>query len=286
MLQRLGMAQELLYPLATVAASGSCYHFLAHLFQSSKSSPCHRAAVNKIISSGHASITTLVSMYALVEASRNQAVSEEPTAPPPSSAGLLDDSHNPLIQDRDVLCNILTAWEAGYLIYDTLALISLERWSSPPPGLPLIHAIQTAFRNSPIVILHHVMLASALVCLQIYVSRQREKGIRIIAAFLLMNASTPFMHVRWWGRKRGKQSLSLGLDLAFILAFAASRFGPVMWVMHEYGKHHRISGLEAWGWLRRPCFAGMAGLVGMNGVWWLLMIRGLLRRRLKAGKKS
>ena len=41
---------------------------------------------------------------------------------------------------------------------------------------------------------HQLYLGSAFVVLQAYIAQEREKGILIIVAMLLMNASSPFGH--------------------------------------------------------------------------------------------
>ncbi|KAJ2895322.1 hypothetical protein MKZ38_006700 [Zalerion maritima] len=272
-------------PIGTVAASTAFYHALSRLLTSSDTSPSRRAAVNKGISAGHAAVTAILALHAVASTSRRQEGARNHEEKPSHGSEWLDDSRNPLIQERDHLSNTLTAWEAGYLIYDTLALVLLENGGSYLTGgySRILDSITKAFQRSPAFMIHHILLASGLVYLQTYIAKQQEKGIRIITALILMNASTPLLHARWWARKTGTPTGTL--DVAFVAVFAASRFGPIWWVMQEYGRYHGMSAMEAWKWLRRPCRAGMVGLFGMNAIWWAMLVKGLLIRnqRLRKG---
>lgn len=268
------------YPFSTVALSATTYHVAASYFLPSNASRAERDIVNKVVSAGHAALTTILSLCAVLRASqRARPTAEHTNMSQPLSGEYLDDSHNPFIQDRDLLSSSLTAWETGYLVYDTLALVLLNNSSNG-----LLAAIRKTFRNSPDFLFHHLLLATGLMYLQTYIARQRDKGIRIVVTLLLMNASNPLLHMRWWARRQGKPSRAL--DLAFLITFAASRFGPLAWVMYEYGKYHDMGAFEAWKWLRKPCQAGMVGLFSMNAIWWLLLVKGIVMKSLKQRKKA
>lgn len=217
----------------------------------------------KAISASHSALVTILAAVALRQ--RNWRLPDEAVPLASWRSENLDDSANPMIQGRSRLANIVTAWEAGYLLYDTWAMTY---------ALPRsVH-----LRPSRVLVSHHVLIASGLLCLQLYVARGRERGVRIILAFLLMNASNPLLHARWWARKSNRASkLS---EAVFLATFAALRFGIVAWVLRQYGAYHRLGPLEVFGYLRTPCKAGTGTLVGLNAVWWSWMCKNFIRRCL------
>jgi hypothetical protein len=239
------------------------------------SSTFHAQVQNRAISAGHAILTTLLACSVL----RQDKWLFSDTAPARLSPvlrpdGNLDDSDNHLIRGCSRLANAITSWETGYLLYDTWALI---RPSGDAPA-----SLTQAARRSPVLLGHHLSLAAALLVLQVYIARGRERGIWIIVAFLLMNASNPLLHARWWTRRTGRHSRLL--ETVFALTFALSRFGLVAWVLGRYGAHHGLGALAAYRRLRIPCQLGTGALVGLNALWWLALVRGIFARR--SGKRS
>ena len=211
----------------------------------------------RLISSIHALFTTTAVLYTLAQ---NWAI--DPAAPTtPINQNFLNDSQNPLIHGKSHLANSITAWETGYLLYDTIVLLS------------------TSQRNDPTILAHHISLLCALGYLQLYIAKGKERGMGIIVSLLLMNASNPVLHWRWWKRKRDVKA-----DVVFAVAFAACRFGTVWYVLREYGRFHGIGPLEALWRQRVVCQVGTGALVVANGFWWVLLVRGMVRRAFKDGK--
>ena len=188
----------------------------------------------------------------------------------------LDDSENPLIQDQSNFANALTAWETGYLVYDTWVLVHSVHAGSESS---YYQSILQAAKTQPAGFGHHIALSCAFLVLQRYIHLGRERGIWIICALMLMNASTPVLHARWWARQQGSSSKTW--DAVFAAAFATCRFGTVAWVLRTYGYYHGLGAWESYRKLRIPCQTGTGALVGLNALWWVALTTGMVRRGLK-----
>jgi hypothetical protein len=259
-------------PYLIVSLSAASYAGLFQWLQhgSKDSRPSSVQSIIKAISAGHSGVMTLLVLYAL-----KPSLWHTDTKQTSDDVNLnYDDSTNPLIVAQSRLANNLSAWETGYLIYDTCLLV-LQ--TSPKPTSNLAAAVGRAARKSPALLLHHAGLAVALLVLQVYISHGRERGMWIIMAFFLMNASTPAMHALWWAKKSGHGTKAA--QVAFAIVFAACRFGVVWWVLRKYGRHHGVSAIEAYTRLRAPCKIGTGALFGMNGIWWLTLLRNIVTRK-------
>lgn len=87
--------------------------------------------------------------------------------------------------------------------------------------------------------IHHVVLGSLLTLFLEFARRGRDKGVFFVEAFVLMNASTPSLNLRWWlarqakaaGRDRNQRwadalaSLSVLNEATLIATFAICRIG-------------------------------------------------------------
>ncbi len=242
----------------------------------------------RLVSSLHATVTTALVLYALRPSQWSIADDQSHTKIVggsgkvlPMTDGLLDDSANPIIVGKCALANGLTAWEAGYLIYDTWAMF--YETSSPNNAGGFRSALLRVLRTSPVFFVHHLALSTGLTYLQSLIASGYDVGIWIITAFLLMNASNPILNARWWVRRK-TGGFDKRLDVAFIVVFAACRFGTVAWVLRRYGKHHGLGAWEAYIKLRLQCKAGTATLVGFNALWWFMLVRKVVVREL--AKKS
>lgn len=174
------------------------------------------------------------------------------------------------------MANFITAWEAGYLIYDTGALFLESYVRDKSRGYR--SALIRLFRGSPIFVAHHVLLISSLLWLQTYIAKGKEKGLKVIMAFFLMNASNPLLHLRWWKKKlTGKRDMEV--DAALAAVFAITRFGSVYWVMQTYGQYHGFGAWEAFRRQRIECQAGTGLLTGLNALWWVALLAQMARRR-------
>lgn len=265
-------------PLKVVPTSALAYYLLSQVLLS-RGNPTTQQAKIKAISAGHAVASTLTVLYALsLSPLRSRVIDSKPQSLTLTYGGNLDDSENPLIQDQSTFANALTGWETGYLLYDTWSMIQ---------HVSLGSGISQSFRKSvidithkePAVFGHHVALSIAMLYLQYYIYQGRERGMWVIVTLLLMNASSPLLHLRDYLRLHGKRSRSL--DIAFAIAFAMARFGSVIWILGRYGAHHGLKAGEAYTRLRIPCQAGTGALVGLNGLWWLMLVTGIAKRALK-----
>ena len=187
----------------------------------------------------------------------------------------LDDSQNVIINGRSSKAKALLAWEAGYLFYDTVVLILDRR--TKEQETTFIKSLTSAIKSSPDVFIHHVLLFLGLASLPTYFSVRRELGTWVFTSFLLMNASTPFLHLRtFYRRQYGKKSMSL--EFLFVVAFAASRFGLVFWVLQQYAKYHDLDTWSAFQKLYFVCRAGTMSLVGFNAIWWFTLVSRLTKQ--------
>lgn len=232
----------------------------------------------KLVSACHSIFALSLTVASLCQ---NWEVESQPKTSTFSSHNGLDDANNPLISGTNNLANFVTAWEAGYLIYDTGALFLESAAKSKTRKLHRV--LLDLLRDSPASILHHVCLASALLYLQTYIARRREKGVKVIMAFFLMNASTPVLHLRWW-RKKATGRNDFRLDLALAAVFAITRFGSIYWAVAKYAQHH---GLGSWNALRQQrtiCQTGTALLTALNALWWVALLAQMANKKNKGLK--
>lgn len=261
-----------LNPYVTVAASSAAYSILLRSLIGNEQSSTRIRLCIKAISTLHSAATALIVLYALKPSRWTNEVALSTN----SKAGHrnLDESENPVIRGRSSLANALTAWETGYLLYDTGALVYETKQKRQLNNHTA--ALASLASSSPVLLAHHMLLAAALGYLQTYIAAGRERGVWVIVAFLLMNASNPVLHIRYWIRqRRGRPSLIA--DIILMLTFAAFRFGTVGWVLKRYGDYHGLGPWQAFLRLRRSCQIGTAALVGVNGVWWLTLVRSIVR---------
>ena len=259
-----------LRPIGTVTASAAGYLTILACAESFGHSDIRRNV--KAISSLHATCSTALGIYALAS---DWEITKE------SSHGLLrgpklDDSNNPLIFGESSWGNLATAVETGYLLFDTLAMLMVSHRSAQAKDLTgrfaTIHRLAT---REPAILCHHLGLLAGLSCLQSYIAHGTERGVRIIVALILMNASTPLLHLRWWRRQRtGKPSLIL--DMLLATAFATCRLGSVAWVLKAYGDFHGISSWEAISQQRLICQAGTFALLGLNSMWLYNLLQNIV----------
>lgn len=274
------MSHTSVSPFSIVTLSTATYSTLLGLAFSRSPNENSLRTLIKAVSAGHASVATSLALVSL----------HQPWTVPKSSGypagslkwdgnGYLDDSRNPIIQGQNTLANFVTAWEAGYLIYDTGAMLLDSRANGRSKSY--LTAITRMLQRSPVVFVHHILLIGGLLLLQAYIVAGREKGLEILMTFVLMNASTPLLHLRWWlKRTTGRKDARADAALAFV--FAVTRFGGVYWVMKKYGQYHNLNSWEAFRRQRLPCQAGTGLLTVLNALWWL----GLLRQSVKSDRSG
>jgi hypothetical protein len=257
-------------PLRVLPASIVTYG-VAHRILSRCASPGSKMMLLEAISGAHAAGMTLATLLALRQSPLHFYSNQTRGELHYRSDGNLDDSKNPMIQEQSDLANAITAWETGYLIYDTWGMV---QYSSPTSGI--FRSISAAAQSNPFEFAHHTGLATALLYLQYYIWKGNERGIWIIVALTLMNASTPLLRIRSWAAHQGKRSKTL--DVAFAVSFALSRMGVIFWILQRYGAHHGLNAWSAYLKLRLPCQAGTGAIFGLNTAWWLLLLRSMARR--------
>lgn len=137
-----------------------------------------------------------------------------------------------LITTRSAYSNTVVGLEAGYLLQDTLVSALLDsRWSpvyryahdgGKSPRIPFAKLMVT----------HHVTLAPLLLLFLHFAKQGKERGVFFVEAFLLMNASTPLLNLRWWladvakhnpGLKTRLRRASAVNDAALIATFFTCR---------------------------------------------------------------
>ena len=273
----------------TLLSSLTLYPLLFRLFTGPRPTPSRYTASLKATSTLHSLLTTFLAL-SFLRVQQRQWPSRLHTSPPHSdkpilnarSANLdLDGDTNPTLTQRSEFGNAITALEAGYLFQDTFALLLQARlFSFPKPRTGVQQRIRTSVLDKTL-LTHHLLIGTALFILQFYIARNRELGIYIIVQFVLMNASTPFLHLRWFIRnilaKRG--TVLLAGDVLFAAAFCVARIGLVWKILGDYGAWH------GWGvWetfckgLRTPCQMGTGALLVANAGWWVSMVWTLVKR--------
>ncbi|GAB7360240.1 hypothetical protein MBLNU230_g8000t1 [Neophaeotheca triangularis] len=267
------------HPYAVVGLSALTYFASYAVTKTTTSSD--PSTITKLISGAHSLVSSAATIYILSQPWSSGTLENLPFRIGPQG---LDDTHNPLITGRSAFGNALTAWETGYLIFDTVAILALSGVSRPlrQPGRNHTNTTRKAEASDTVLLGHHAALVAALGYLQTYIAQGRERGVWIIDAFILMNASTPFLHLRWWRRKRtGRAEWQWDALLAF--TFALARFGSVVWVLRRYGEFHGLGAWRAMRMQRWVCQMGTGALVGLNGLWWLGLVRSMV---LKQGKRA
>lgn len=263
-------------------SSTTIYPVLAY-FLNRHPRPLHRleryVKVNKSLSTLHSSLITILAIYALRRQDWRPSNSSATWSRPkssrsgPSGPGLTDgnfnedDSQNPFIIARSEFANSITAIETGYLIQDTVALL-LQHYRYKDPKL------------EKTLLLHHVGIGAALSYLQYWIARGWETGIYVIVMFLLMNASTPLLNLRWFLRKyqTGRTRLILGVDAAFAAAFFAARVWLIYGLLGYYGRYHGKTPMQAFARLRTPCKLGTGTLWTANIAWWCELVQSVIAR--------
>ena len=285
-----------MFPKRYSAASSALVHLTTHVFSMKLScleqimsqrptlssdtlQQADLTTINKAISALHSTATSVVAVYLLNCSSwpipsipAHRPHRNVDTKSPP------DDSLNPIINGQNYLANALTTWETAYLLFDTWFMVYATKKRL---GLSSnITALRIVAKKSPVVLAHHVLLSSAFLYLQSYIIAGKERGLWVITAFILMNSSSPIMHLRWWLRRRSGIPSNV-MDIAFLASFAGARFGVVFWILKRYGSYHGLSTAQACMALRKQCKIGTAMLIGFNGLWWTILVNKLVGRNIK-----
>lgn len=253
-------------------------------------SPLRLATSREAISIVHCTLMTTLSAICLKM--------ELPSTKLPSSRGDGRASHEPLpdyqlpiITTKSELANSVTAIETAYLLQDSLILLLASRreraflrgLSGTTSDVKAIKGLN--FRHLG---WHHAFLGSAFAVLQVYIARGKEKGILIIVAMLLMNASSIFGTLRWFliNLRPDHKAALRAATVAYLAAFATLRVFLLFYILATFGKQMDISALEAFRKLRLPCKLGMSSLGLMNTAWLINAVRSFVLRELSSRKKA
>lgn len=103
---------------------------------------------------------------------------------------------------------------------------------------------------TPLLLHHLLLLLPALLLLQVYTLLGLDRGILVLASFLLMNASSPLSSLRRWllihhspNRMVGGGGRALGVVVVswtYWAVYAACRVGLVGWVLWVFGKQEML----------------------------------------------
>ncbi|PWN87264.1 hypothetical protein FA10DRAFT_269838 [Acaromyces ingoldii] len=177
-----------------------------------------------------------------------------------------------LITSRSARSNAVVAIEAGYLLQDTaISYLADSRYK---------------IRFTRLMKLHHVVLGSLLTLFLEFARRKRERGVFFVEMFLLMNASTPLLNLRWFLRRRNHhgrvQALASTInDAGLVATFFACRIGLIYYMLWLYGVRTNRSVVQSFLSIPVQCKTGTASLLILNTLWWLSMARSTLKRHLK-----
>ena len=201
------------------------------------------AKATKVISTVHSILITSLALYVLSKPQWRRAGSPAlqqttATATTVKSRMYPDDSVNPTITGRSEFANAVTAVECGYLIQDTIVLLL--------PQARLNGMMGGEENLDKTLLTHHIGIGGALLVLQYYIARGRERGIYIIVQYLLMNASTPVLCLRWYVRHfwLDWKGARLFTDIAFVAAFFAARVWLVAKILGVVGVGGLVRVLE------------------------------------------
>ena len=250
-----------------------------------KASPLRLAASREAISIFHCTCMTSLTVLCLYQ----ELPSTILQTPDPTVA----DRDLPIVTRNSEFANSLTAIETAYLLQDSLVLLLaaqtkrafLQKNISTSGAIVGTKALRGL--NLRHLGWHHAILGSAFTVLQVYIARGRERGILIIVAMLLMNASSPFGTLRWLlinFRPDLKRAIK-ALTVAYLIVFGTCRVGLVYYILKVFGIQMDISTLQAFQRLRLPCKLGMSSLGLVNTVWLLNATRSFIVREFSAYRK-
>lgn len=237
----------------------------------SKPSFCRIAQSREAISIFHVTLQTILSALCL----RHYKHALE--APSEERRGTLANPMTlPIMRTRSTFAQCITALEAGYLLQDSVVLLQGYR----NRNRNVANTPQIKGWNFLHLGLHHAGLGSLLLILQYYIAKQQEKGILVIIALHLMNASSIFGTLRWFlvnFRPRSHKAILLTTAM-YLVAFAAFRVYLIVWIMRIYARQRGPSVWRAIQGLPSSCKIGTGTMLAVNTIWLMIGIRNLAVR--------
>lgn len=179
-----------------------------------------------------------------------------------------------IITAKTFFGNQITGFETGYLIADSLALLYTLRLKSRSP------ALRGKNVNYLHLLIHHIGICAALLFLQYRLVTSRVKGMLLIAAMHLMNASSIPGTVRWFliNHTPHRRNLILAVTAAYLTSFAVFRISLFPYMIWLFGRQMDKSFWQALGMLYLPCKLGVGAFLSVNAAWLFNGIRNFVKR--------
>ncbi|MCJ1395100.1 hypothetical protein MMC18_007981 [Xylographa bjoerkii] len=273
-------------PSQILLTSTAAYASVFYLSLPSSLTATRLAKTREALSLIHCTLATALS-FACLRQHRDALFPTLPTAPS-KGAPRASESALPLIATRSAFANAITALETGYLLSDSLILLYSVRLARSN------HAAAKSKQrlvglNMRHLAYHHAGLSAALLYLQWYIYRGRERGVLVIVMMMLMNASSPFGTLRWWlvNFRSGRNTAITCATAAYLTVYAAARVGLVYAILGVWGRQTGVGALQAFGGLRWQCKLGTGTMAAVNIAWLITGVSNFLRRnfdfRVKKG---
>ena len=287
------------HPYTHTLTSASLYTLTFHLLTPTTPtpSPLRLARTRETLSLLHCASITFASAYCLHRHGYGYGHSLSTTTTPLSDSDstsntlksvpdTISEASLPLIATRSRLGNALTAWETGYLLSDCVVLLYAARAQRQYVQIHGSNIKQLKGLNITHLALHHALLVAGLAVLQSYIARGAEKGILVIVALFLMNASSVPGTLRWFlvnfapGRTRSIRAVTA----VYLASYGVARVGLLWWVLRVFGRERGVGVVEAWGRLRWQCRMGMGMMGAVNAGWWVSGVVRFVGREIGRGK--
>ena len=189
---------------------------------------------------------------------------------------------SPIITTQSTFGACITAIETGYLLQDSIILLHAYRQRNRAAS----SSLQLKGWNFLHLGLHHAILGGLLLLLQYYIAKGWAKGILVIVALHLMNASSIFGTLRWFLINFSPKSrqLILLLTVMYLATFAVCRVYLVVWIIQVYGRQRGLPVWTAIIGLPPPCKMGTTTIFAVNSIWLLMGIKNLTFRVMSQRK--
>jgi len=170
------------------------------------------------------------------------------------------------------IVDLVLGLESGYLLYDLV--------------LEVILIIQG--KGSPLILTHHTTIGGGLAAWFILMP-ERKAGYWVML-FLVMNVSTPLLHIRWYLRKsnRGGLAVRTAAEVALTGVFFMCRIAMVPYILTQWGHVVGMSWWRAFMTLPFRCQFPTLALSAANTLWWSKLATGTFKQvvGLTKGKDS
>lgn len=182
----------------------------------------------------------------------------------------------PIVRTRSTFAQCITALEAGYLLQDSVILLQAYQHRNTNVG----NTSRVKGWNFLYLGLHHAGLGGLLLVLQYYIAKQQEKGILIIVAMHLMNASSIFGTLRWFliNFRPSSRTAILVTTATYLATFAVFRVYLIFWIMRVYARQRGPSVWSAIRGLPSSCQIGTGTILVVNTVWLVSGVKSLVAR--------